>query len=54
MVEIRWRNAECQRGRLALTLKIAYGRWGVTAYGDEFSRVARQTLGQVQAASASC
>jgi hypothetical protein len=38
----------------ALTLTIAYERWSDTTNGDEFSKVARRTLGEVQAASASC
>ncbi|MCK9903463.1 TetR/AcrR family transcriptional regulator [Frankia sp. Cpl3] len=38
----------------ALTLAIAYERWSDTADGDDFSEVARRTLGEVQAARASC
>jgi AcrR family transcriptional regulator len=34
----------------ALTLKIAYERWSDTTNGDEFSDVARGTLGELQAA----
>ncbi len=32
----------------ALTLKIAYERWSDTTNGDEFSEVARHTLGELQ------
>jgi AcrR family transcriptional regulator len=38
----------------ALTLKIAYERWSDVADGDEFGDVARQTLSELQAASALC
>jgi AcrR family transcriptional regulator len=38
----------------ALTLKIAYERWSDAANGDEFNEVARRTLTELQAASASC
>jgi hypothetical protein len=37
----------------ALALKTAYERWSDTA-NDEFSAVARRTLGELQAASALC
>ncbi|HEY0805626.1 MAG TPA: helix-turn-helix domain-containing protein [Pseudonocardiaceae bacterium] len=38
----------------ALTLAIAYEHWSDTTNDDEFSEVARRTLGEVQAASALC
>jgi hypothetical protein len=38
----------------ALTLKIAYERWSDAANGDEFNEVARRTLTELQAASATC
>ena len=38
----------------ALALKMAYERWSDTTNGDEFSEVARRTLNQLRAASASC
>ena len=38
----------------ALALKIAYERWSDTTNGDEFSDVARRTLGELHAASALC
>jgi AcrR family transcriptional regulator len=37
----------------ALTLTIAYERWSDTTNADEFTEVARRTLSEVQAASAS-
>ena len=37
----------------ALTLKIAYERWSDVTDGDEFGEVARRTLSELQAASAS-
>lgn len=37
----------------ALTMKIAYERWSGTTDADEFIEVARRTLGEVQAVSAS-
>lgn len=37
-----------------LAWKIAYERWSDPASGDDFSEVARQALGEVQAASALC
>jgi AcrR family transcriptional regulator len=36
----------------ALTLKIAYERWSETTNGGDFSRIARRTLSELQAASA--
>ena len=38
----------------ALAWKIAYERWTDTAAGDDFSKIARRALGDVQAASALC
>jgi AcrR family transcriptional regulator len=38
----------------ALAGKIAYERWSDPANGDEFSDVARRTLGELRAASALC
>lgn len=38
----------------ALTLKIAYDRWTDPTNRDEFGEVARRTLEEIQAASASC
>ena len=38
----------------ALTLGIAYERWSDTTNTDEFRDVARRTLGEGQAASATC
>jgi AcrR family transcriptional regulator len=38
----------------ALAGKIAYERWSDMANGDDFSEVARRTLGEVQAASGLC
>jgi AcrR family transcriptional regulator len=38
----------------ALAWKIAYQRWSDTANGDEFSEVARRTLGELHAATSSC
>jgi AcrR family transcriptional regulator len=38
----------------ALAWKIAYERWTDTANGEEFSALARRTLGELQAASALC
>jgi AcrR family transcriptional regulator len=38
----------------ALALKIAYERWSDTTNGDDFGDVARRSLGDVQAATASC
>jgi AcrR family transcriptional regulator len=37
-----------------LALKIAYERWSDTTNGDEFSKVARRTLSELQTASALC
>jgi len=37
-----------------LILKIAYERWSEVPDGDEFGAVARRTLSEMQAASASC
>jgi len=38
----------------ALALKIAYERWSERTNGEEFAAVARQTLGEIQAASTQC
>jgi AcrR family transcriptional regulator len=38
----------------ALAMKIAYDRWIDATDGEEFSEIARRTLGELQAASASC
>jgi AcrR family transcriptional regulator len=38
----------------ALALKIAYERWTDAASGGEFREIARRTLSELQAASASC